>query len=226
MPRVLARLVAKAPRIQRNLEARGVEVCAPKAANDAHGDCAHEIGHAIEANALAPALRERIVVLYETSMDMGRWKDALASTSHSELFAEATRLWLSDPQRLQDEDPDAYAFVRALYEDELDPGEPPRELAIQPSPASEEADAKSEESRVPVRVRIANRTPDRVRIRWLDFDGNRDQTVELSSVPSAIPGETIAIATFANHWFVVTDLDGRALATFEAPATDALLTLR
>jgi hypothetical protein len=268
---VVERIVAKAPRIRRNLEENHFEVHVSAYGHalselpefrtrrgtleqhgddfDAHmeggkcegrtvactegtlvpkneGHCAHEIAHAIEVNALVPSLRARLYLLYAKSMDAGRWKGAYAATSHAELFAEATRLWLFDPKKLQREDPEMFAFVRALYEDQIDPGPAPREETVRPSAASEAAGMKSGAGRVPVRVRVTNGTSARIRVQWIDFDGKRDTRLRLTWLPQAAPGETIDVVTFSSHAFAVLDAEGGDLAAFVAPTGDALVEVK
>jgi hypothetical protein len=263
----LARLLAKAPRIRRNLEANHFEVHVSAYGHrlselpefrskrgtltkegddfDAHmeggkvigaitactegtlvpkdqGHCIHEMAHAIDANALQPALRERILGLWDKAMAATRWKGEYAATNWAEYFAEATRLWLFDPKRLEREDKDVFAFVRALYNDAIDPGPPPRMESVRPSPPTEEGQAKSRASRLPVRVRVTNATSEPLRLQWLDYEGKRDRR---PWSPTAVPGETTDLTTFAGHWFVATTLDGRAIATFAAPGSDALVVL-
>lgn len=188
--------------------------------------CTHEIAHAIEVGALAPDVRERLVALYERSLAAGRWRNDYAARSYAELFAEATRHWFDDRALLETRDPDALAFVRDLYQDDLDPGPAPTEQAIRPGPASDEGRIKSAASRRPVRVRLQNETAATVRVQWLDFEGRRDSRTSADRLPTAhANGDVIDLATFAGHAFLVSSLDGTALATFVAPSTDAFVSL-
>jgi hypothetical protein len=75
-----------------------------------------------------------------------------------------------------------------------------------------------------VRVRVRNGTARDVLVRWLDFDGKRST----SNVPqhAHATGDTVELFTYVNHVFVVTDLEGTALATFVVPEGDGVLELR
>lgn len=189
------------------------------------GQCGHELAHAIEFNGLAPALREHIFRMHAKAVAAGRWKGEYAATTYGEYFAEATRLWLSEPQRLQREDPDAFAFVRAVYDDQIDPGEAPREAELRLLSADQESRLRSGDGNLPVRIRLTNHRKDLVRLVWIDGDGRRE-TLPLDRLKSAKPDQTIDITTFSTHAFVLANAEGRAVASFEAPGTDAFVHVR
>jgi hypothetical protein len=187
--------------------------------------CPHELGHGIELTALAPRVRERLVVAWEHARADRRWGDDYAGTSPPELFAEATRFYVGDRAFLERRDPETFALVRDLYGDAIDPGDAPREESLRPGPAEDEPRLRSAGTKTPVRVRVRNGTARDLRVQWIDFEGKRDRPDPERTPRAHANGDIVELSTFVRHAFVVIDMDGRAVATFVAPESDALVSL-
>jgi hypothetical protein len=191
-----------------------------------YGDetCFHELAHAIDWFALSPEARARVVQAFRASIAAGHWKGAYAATNEHEWLAEISKYYFRrdrpdlafyDPSLarghdwLSAEDPDAFAFADALYNDRFDPGTP-RTVTLK---LAGEDGLRSREALVPIRVVVRNETDAPLDVQWIDYDGKRAKNVNVAPAH----GET-AVFTWRSHPFAV-----GALGAFVAPDNDALV---
>lgn len=193
--------------------------------------CVHELSHALMFLGMTSKQRNSVISRFEAAMREGKWKDAYASTSYAEFFADLSIAYfgseiptahhLKGYKRgaawLKNYDPASYAVLDAIYIEKGDPGKR-RIIELKSRPAQELGKLRSGDG-VPMRFAVTNTRKTPVHFYWIDFKGRRAQPRDIG------PGETHNVESYASHVFLAEGLDKMPVAVFVMGEDDAYATI-
>jgi alpha-glucosidase len=185
--------------------------------------CLHEFAHNLQGQGLSEEVRRKIREQYHRSLDAGLWKGAYAASNEGEYFAELTMWYFgthgdlniqgpkpeNGPEGLRKYDPNAYALLDDLYSGRL-PIARVKTVELPAERPARERELRSGSDTVKTSIRFVNRTPQELKLYWLDNEGKRKP---YGVVPA---GSSVTQGTFASHVWVLAGPDDRAVALFVA----------
>lgn len=144
---------------------------------------------------------------------------AYALTNHHEYFAELSESYFGTndffPFRrdeLQDYDPVGFAALRSLWEDRPVMADEPVSLSSGAAPGTataactSDAARRSRSSQEAAQLVLRNRTPHRIELLWLNFQGQPRSYARLE------PGALHVQSTYLTHPWLIADSEGKCLA--------------
>jgi len=195
--------------------------------------CLHEFAHNLQGQGLSDDVRRKIWEQYHRSLDAGLWKGAYAATNEGEYFAELTMWYFgthgdlniqgpkpkNGPDGLRKYDPSAYQLLDDLYSGRL-PIARVKSIELSAERPEQEKELRSGGDTAKSSIQFVNRTPQELKLYWLDGEGKRKP---YGVVPA---GGRVTQGTFASHVWLLAGSDDRPIALFKATREHGVATVK
>ena len=175
--------------------------------------CIHEFAHTIMDYGFDTMIRKKIEAQYHRSVSKGLWKDAYASSNPQEYWAElsmwyfgfhgeflkGTSLPAPGAQSLRDYDTEGYKLLDSLYSGVIQPVVEGQKESVLVSKG-----AKSGVSTEKADLSVINNTSGKVKLSWVDWDGNEQLYVTISA------NRRIIQPTYISHVWLIEKENGES----------------
>ena len=185
--------------------------------------CVHELAHTILRYGLCDTTRAAVINQHKWSVHKGLWTGCYAATNFEEFFADLAMWYFGTagdpgqiapppgkgPEWLRQYDLDAFAILDDIFSGRAKV-ESLKWESLPAIPFDQGSHLLSEGSNQKTQIRFVNESPEKVKIYWLDFQGNRNLFLIIDS------GETFSQVTFTGHAWLITDTEELEIAIYVA----------